>query len=221
TRSALRVEAGRGLTEGGAGSERRAVETSKVASMRSPGAAVCSATATWYLGWMKTWDALVVGSGQSGVPLAVELGRAGRRTAIVERADVGGTCVNVGCTPTKTLVASARVAALIARAGEYGIEVGAHRTRWPEVREREQGVVRQFRASGERRLANSGVTLLRGEARFVGPRRMRVSAADGTTEEHEATWVVLNTGVRGRQPDLPGLDSVRALASSAILTLPD
>ena len=86
--------------------------------MRSPGAAVCAATATWYLGSMQTWDALVVGSGQSGVPLALALARAGRRTAIVERADVGGTCVNVGCTPTKTLVASARVAALIARASE-------------------------------------------------------------------------------------------------------
>src|SRR5262249_44946966 len=121
---------------------------------------------------MQTWNALVVGSGQSGVPLALALARAGRKTAIVERADIGGTCINVGCTPTKTLVASARVAALIARAREYGIEVGRHRTRWPEVREREQGVVQKFRASGEQRLANSGVTLLRGEARFVGPRRM-------------------------------------------------
>jgi pyruvate/2-oxoglutarate dehydrogenase complex dihydrolipoamide dehydrogenase (E3) component len=170
---------------------------------------------------MQAWDALVVGSGQSGVPLAVELARAGRRTAIVERADVGGTCINVGCTPTKTLVASARVAALIARAREYGIEVGPHRTQWPEVREREQGVVRKFRASGEDRLSDAGVTLLRGEARFVGPRRLRVTAADGATEEHEATTVVLNTGVRARQPDLPGLDSVAALDSSAILTLPE
>ncbi|HET9158015.1 MAG TPA: mercuric reductase [Myxococcaceae bacterium] len=170
---------------------------------------------------MKTWDALVVGSGQSGVPLAVELARAGKRTAIVERADVGGTCINVGCTPTKTLVASARVAALLARAREYGIEVGPHRMHWPEVREREQGVVRQFRASGERRLHDAGVTLLRGEARFVGPRRLRVTPLDGTAEEHEATWVVLNTGVRARRPDLPGLDSVRALDSSAILTLPE
>ena len=168
---------------------------------------------------MNTWDALVVGSGQSGVPLAVALARDGRRTAIVERADVGGTCINVGCTPTKTLVASARVAALIARASEYGIEVGAPRTRWPAVREREQGVVRQFRASGERRLSDAGVTLLRGEARFVGPHRLRVTAGDGATEEHQAALIVLNTGVRARQPALPGLDSVPALDSSAMLTL--
>src|SRR5215470_7549552 len=64
---------------------------------------------------MQTWDALVIGSGQAGVPLAVALARAGRRTAVVERGDVGGTCVNVGCTPTKTLVASARVASLARR----------------------------------------------------------------------------------------------------------
>src|SRR5215475_8755353 len=108
---------------------------------------------------MQTWDALVVGSGQSGVPLAVDLARAGKRTAIVERADVGGTCINVGCTPTKTLVASARVAALVARASEYGIEAAPPRPRWPDVREGEQRVVRDFRASGERRLREAGVTL--------------------------------------------------------------
>ncbi|HZJ53380.1 MAG TPA: mercuric reductase [Myxococcaceae bacterium] len=168
---------------------------------------------------MRTWDALVVGAGQAGVPLAVALARAGRRTAMVERAHVGGTCINVGCTPTKTLVASARVAALTARAAEYGIEVSPPRTRWAAVRDREQGVVHQFRAGGERRLREAGVTLLRGEARFVGPRRLRVTGPEGTVEEHEAPVVALNTGGRPRRPELPGLDSVPALDSSSILTL--
>ncbi|HVP63205.1 MAG TPA: mercuric reductase [Myxococcaceae bacterium] len=170
---------------------------------------------------MRTWDALVVGSGQAGVPLAVALARAGRRTAIVERADVGGTCINVGCTPTKTLVASARVAALVARAAEYGIEVGPARARWPSVRDREQGVVRQFRAGGEHRLREAGVCLLRGEARFVGPRRLVVSGTDGAREEHGAPVLVLDLGGRPRRPELPGLDSVPALDSSSILTVPE
>jgi len=187
--------------------------------VRSHGAAVCSTTATWYLGSMGTWDALVVGAGQAGVPIAVALARAGRRTAMIERADVGGTCINVGCTPTKTLVASARVAALAARAAEYGIEVAPPQTRWVAVRDREQGVVRQFRAGGERRLREAGVTLLRGQARFVAPRRLRVTGPDGTAEEHEAPVVVLDAGGRPRRPDLPGLDSVPALDSSSILTL--
>jgi pyruvate/2-oxoglutarate dehydrogenase complex dihydrolipoamide dehydrogenase (E3) component len=169
---------------------------------------------------MQTWDALVVGSGQAGVPLAVALARAGRRTAVVERAEVGGTCINVGCTPTKTLVASARVAALVRRAAEYGIEVGPPRTRWAAVRDREQGVVSQFRTGGERRLRDAGVTLLRGEARFVGPRRLLVTGKEGTAEEHAAPLVVLNTGARPRRPELPGLDSVPALDSSSILTVP-
>jgi len=170
---------------------------------------------------MQTWDALVIGSGQAGVPLAVALARANRRTAIVERADVGGTCINVGCTPTKTLVASARVAALAGRAAEYGLEPLSPRARWPEVREREQSVVRQFRAGGERRLRDAGATLLRGEARFIGPRRIRVTARDGTTEEHSAPLVVLNTGVRPRVPELEGLASVKTLDSSSILTVPE
>jgi len=170
---------------------------------------------------MRTWDALVVGSGQAGVPLAVALARAGRSTALVERADVGGTCINVGCTPTKTLVASARVAALTARAAEYGIDAGPPRTRWAAVRDREQAVVRRFRAGGERRLQDGGVTLLRGEARFVGPRRLLVTGGDGAAEEHSARVVVLDTGGRPRRPALPGLDSVRALDSSSILTLPE
>src|SRR5262249_57505872 len=92
---------------------------------------------------MQTWDALVIGAGQAGVPLAVALARAGRRTAVVERADVGGTCVNVGCTPTKTLVASARVASLARRAAEYGIEVSRPRARWAAVPYRRQRPVFQ------------------------------------------------------------------------------
>lgn len=167
------------------------------------------------------YDAIAVGSGQAANPLIYRLADLGWQVALIEEDQLGGTCINVGCTPTKTLVASARVAAQIARAAEYGIEVGPPRTRWADVREREQGVVRQFRASGERRLSDAGVTLLRGEARFVGSRRLRVTAADGASEEHEATAVVLNTGVRARQPDLPGLDSVPALDSSGILTLPE
>ena len=145
--------------------------------MRRQGAAVCSATATCYVRCRcrpgtRWWSAPVR-------PACRWRWRWPGRTAgrrMVERADVGGTCINVGCTPTKTLVASARVAALAARAAEYGLEarpgedaVGGG------PRAREQAVVGQFRAGGERRLRDAGVALLRGEARFVGPRRLAVS----------------------------------------------
>lgn len=167
---------------------------------------------------MQTWDALVVGAGQAGVPLAVALARAGRTTALVERDQVGGTCINVGCTPTKTLVASARVAALARRASDYGISTGTPRADWPQVRDREQRVVHQFRSGGERRLREGGVTLVRGAARFVGRRRMAVKGGDGRVEEHAATQIFLNAGGRPTRPQLAGLDSVPALDSSTILT---
>jgi len=170
---------------------------------------------------MQTWDALVIGTGQGGVPLAVALARAGRRTAIVERDHVGGTCINVGCTPTKTLVASARVASLVGRAGEFGVEAGQRTVSWDAVRDREQGVVTRFRASTERRLRDAGVTLLRGEARFVGPRVLRVTGRGGAKDEHTAPVVVLDVGGRPRRPELPGLERIPALDSSSILTLPE
>src|SRR5215831_6315391 len=168
---------------------------------------------------MQTWDALVIGAGQGGVPLAVALARAGRRTAMVERDQVGGTCINVGCTPTKTLVASARVASLVGRAREYGVDAGPARISWDAVRDREQGVVARFRAGGEQRLRDAGVTLLRGEASFVGPRILQVAERGGAQSEHTAAVVVLNVGARPRRPELPGLEQIEALDSSSILTL--
>jgi pyruvate/2-oxoglutarate dehydrogenase complex dihydrolipoamide dehydrogenase (E3) component len=167
---------------------------------------------------MQTWDALVVGAGQAGVPLAVAMAKAGRKTALVERDQVGGTCINVGCTPTKTLVASARAASVVARASLFGIAAGPPQASWAEVRDREQRVVHQFRASGERRLREAGVTLLRGEARFIGPRRLAVESSDRRSEEHTATQVFLDVGGRPSRPKLPGLDGVPALDSSSILT---
>jgi pyruvate/2-oxoglutarate dehydrogenase complex dihydrolipoamide dehydrogenase (E3) component len=168
---------------------------------------------------MQTWDALVLGAGQAGVPLAVALARAGRKTALVERDQVGGTCINVGCTPTKTLVASARVAALASRASDYGITTGPPTANWPQVRDREQRVVQQFRSGGERRLREAGVTLLRGSASFVGSRRLTVREHNGRLEEHSAAQIFINVGGRPTRPQLSGLDSVPALDSSSILTV--
>src|SRR5919204_5661853 len=96
------------------------------------------------------FDAIVLGTGQAGKPLALDLGDAGRRPAVVERENVGGTCVNVGCTPTKTMVASARVAYLARRAAEYGVHAGPVRVNLAEVRRRKQAIVDDFRTRGQR-----------------------------------------------------------------------
>jgi len=98
------------------------------------------------------FDAIILGTGQAGKPLALDLGGAGRRTAVIEREYVGGTCVNVGCTPTKTMVASARVAYLARRAADYGVRCGPVAVDIAQVRKRKQTIVDDFRMGGQRRL---------------------------------------------------------------------
>src|SRR5688572_31113889 len=100
----------------------------------------------------ENYDAIVIGAGQAGVPLSTALARAGRRTALIEREHVGGTCINEGCTPTKTMIASARVAYLTRRASEYGVETGPVDVDMRAVRERKRSVVESFRAGSEKRI---------------------------------------------------------------------
>src|SRR5688572_10774655 len=98
------------------------------------------------------YDAIVIGAGQGGKPLAIDLAKAGRRTALVERQYVGGTCINVGCTPTKTMVASARVAYLARRGADYGVRAGEVVVDMPTVRRRKQAVIDDFRNGSTRRV---------------------------------------------------------------------
>src|SRR5437868_6340968 len=146
------------------------------------------------------YDAIVIGAGQAGGPLSTALARAGWKTAIIEREHVGGTCINEGCTPTKTMVASARVAYLARRATDYGVRVGGVRVEMAEIRGRKQDVVHSFRASSERRIQQAkGVDLLRGHARFTGPHALEVQLRDGP-RRLEGDVIVVNTGT---QPAVP------------------
>jgi pyruvate/2-oxoglutarate dehydrogenase complex dihydrolipoamide dehydrogenase (E3) component len=163
-------------------------------------------------------DMLVIGSGQAGNPLARAFARAGRRTAIVEKVHVGGTCINDGCTPSKTMVASARVAYMIRRAADYGVDAGDLRVDMPRVRARKQSVVDSFRSANERGLADAGVELIRGEARFVDVRKIEVTGADGV-RTLSADVVVINTGQRPAIPSIEGLESVPYLTSTSIMEL--
>src|ERR1700712_4808310 len=103
-------------------------------------------------GPMDHYDAIVIGSGQAGTPLSIALAESGRKTALVESQNVGGTCINVGCTPTKTMVASARIAYLARRAADYGVRCGPVDVDLEQVRRRKQAIVDDFRAAAERRL---------------------------------------------------------------------
>src|SRR5262245_20385419 len=162
--------------------------------------------------------AIVIGAGQAGVPLSRALAEAGRKTVLVEREHVGGTCVNEGCTPTKTMVASARVAYLARRAADYGVRTGPVSVDLARVRQRKRDIVASFRGGSERRLAAAGVALILGEGRFRGPHTLEVSR-DGDTQTLAAPLVVINTGARPSRPPLPGLDGVPALDSTSIMEL--
>ncbi len=166
------------------------------------------------------FDAIILGTGQAGKPLALDLGGAGRRTAVVEREHVGGTCVNVGCTPTKTMVASARVAYLARRAADYGVHCGPVAVDMGQVRRRKQAIVDDFRTGGERRLEKAdNVELIFGEGRFTAPKVVEVTLKAGGARTLTADAIFINTGGRPARPAIFGLDSVGALDSTSIMEL--
>jgi pyruvate/2-oxoglutarate dehydrogenase complex dihydrolipoamide dehydrogenase (E3) component len=167
------------------------------------------------------YDAIVIGAGQAGVPLAKCLAvEAGLRTALIERGHVGGTCINEGCTPTKTLLASARVAWLARRAGEYGVRIGPVGVDWTAVRRRKDAIVTSWRRGSERRLRDTpGLELIVADARFTGPRTLETRGLDGTVRALTADRIFINAGCRPARPPLDGLDQVDALDSTTALDL--
>lgn len=171
-------------------------------------------------GRVQKFDALVIGTGQGGKPLARDLARAGHRTAIVEREHVGGTCINVGCTPTKTMVASAKVAYLTGRAEEYGVVADDPRVDLGQVRARKRRIVERFRTGSRRSLEDTeGIELVFGEARFSGPKEMEVHTREGTTRRLAADRIFINVGCRPAVPPIEGLDEVDYLDSTSIMEL--
>ena len=170
-------------------------------------------------GTSEDFDAIIIGSGQGGNPLAGALTAAGKRTALIERQDVGGTCINRGCTPTKTMVASARVAYLARRGADYGVDVGPIVIEMGRVRERKRATVSSFRAGNEKRLEKAHVELIRGEASFTGPRQIRVMLRGGGERLLKAAQVFINTGTRSSAPAIAGLETVSYLDNESIMEL--
>ncbi|MDQ6651673.1 MAG: FAD-dependent oxidoreductase, partial [Acidobacteriota bacterium] len=166
------------------------------------------------------YDAIVIGSGQGGTPLSIALAKAGFKTAIVERNHIGGSCVNVGCTPTKTMVASARVAYLSKRSGDYGVDSGPVTVSMSAIRLRKQKIVESFRDSGLQNVEKTtGLELLRGEARFTGPKSVEVRLSESGTRRITSEKIFINTGARPAKPRVPDLDTVPTLDSSSIMEL--
>jgi pyruvate/2-oxoglutarate dehydrogenase complex dihydrolipoamide dehydrogenase (E3) component len=166
------------------------------------------------------YDAIVIGTGQGGKPLAIALAKAGWMTAVIERRYVGGTCVNVGCTPTKTMVASARIAYLARRAADYGVHTGEVTVDLAEVIRRKQALVESFRNGGCAALERTErLDLIYGEASFSGPQSVVVRMGDGETRRLTGSKIFINTGGRPVKPSISGLDQISALDSTSIMEL--
>ncbi len=166
------------------------------------------------------YQAIVIGSGQGGTPLCRALADAGLRTALVERTHVGGTCVNDGCTPTKTMIGSARVAELARRGADYGVVTGSIRVDMTRVRQRTRDIVDSFRQGSQTRLEKTAnLELIFGEASFTGPMSLLVRLAGGSQRALSADQIFIDAGARPAVPKIPGLEDTPFLNSTSIMEL--
>ncbi|HSU14323.1 mercuric reductase [Longimicrobium sp.] len=161
------------------------------------------------------YDVIVIGAGQGGVPLAALLAESGRTVLLAERSEVGGTCVNRGCTPSKSLIASAQAAHDARRARRLGVNTAVE-VDFRAVMERVDGIVHQWREGVRQRLERAGerLTVVQAHARLAGPRKVEIEG-----ETHEAETIVLNVGTRHAVPRIPGLDAVPFLTNGSIFAL--
>ena len=168
----------------------------------------------------KHYKAIVIGSGQGGNPMAKRLAEAGWNTCLIEQRWVGGTCVNDGCTATKTMIASAQTASVIAHAKALGIDIDGYSINLPAIVERKNNLVLKSRNGLEQKLQDTEhLDLVYGTATFAGPKTVAVTLHDGTTASCTADFIVINTGVRPAIPTIEGLDTVHYLTSTTILDL--
>jgi len=168
----------------------------------------------------ETVDVIVVGAGQGGGPLASAFANAGRRTMLIEREHAGGTCVNTGCTPTKTMIASGRVAHLARRAADYGVHVGDISIDMERVRKRKRDMVEMFREGSESGITSTeGLDYLEGEARFVGDMTLEVALNEGGSRTVTAGTIVLNVGERPRELAIDISEGVTVLDSTSVMEL--
>jgi pyruvate/2-oxoglutarate dehydrogenase complex dihydrolipoamide dehydrogenase (E3) component len=161
------------------------------------------------------FDAIVIGSGQAGNPLAYKMTDHGWKVALIEKAQLGGTCINTGCTPTKTMVASAHVAHYVRNSAKWGVHSSNLRVDLPAIVARKNKVVESFRAGQQRRVdERPNLRLFRGLARFTGAHSLAVG--DDTLESER---IFINTGTRTAVPRIEGLDSVGYLTNASIMEL--
>lgn len=168
----------------------------------------------------RKYDAIVIGTGQGGKPLATALASAGWKIAVIEGKYVGGTCVNFGCTPTKSMVASARIAYLAKRASEFGVNISSVSVDLKKIRKRKQEIVNSFRQGGQHGLENmKNLDLIFGKAHFKSSHQIEISLPAGKIRNIESDKIIINTGAKPFIPNIPGLAESPFLDSTGIMEL--
>ncbi len=168
---------------------------------------------------MKTYDVIVIGSGQAGTPLAKKLAKAGKKTALIEKRYIGGTCVNDGCTPTKALVASARMA-YMAKRKDLGVKIKDYKIDFAAIMQRKEDIVLKSRNGGQKGLEETqNLDLIFGDASFTGKKTVSVALNDGGEKEITAELIFIDTGAKTTIPEIEGIKTVRYLTSTSILEL--
>ncbi|GAA4308457.1 mercuric reductase [Compostibacter hankyongensis] len=167
---------------------------------------------------MKAYKAIIIGSGQSGTPLSRKLAAAGWKTALIERRWLGGTCVNDGCTPTKAMISSAKMAYQAGRSSDYGIETAGYTVNMPAVIARKEKIVLHSRTGIEKGIKETpNLDLYEGSAAFTGEKRLLVTLKDGRTEELGAGYIFINTGTRTSIPPIKDLDKIPYFTATSLL----
>ncbi|HSJ66456.1 MAG TPA: mercuric reductase [Anditalea sp.] len=169
---------------------------------------------------MQKYDAIIIGAGQSGMPLAKKISGLGLKVALIEKRVIGGTCINDGCSPTKTMVASARVAHVVGRAADFGINVSDFSIDQKKIKSRKEDIVQLFRKGAVKSLEKAeGVTIIEGLGRFSGPKQVEVVKNDGKTLLLEAENIFIDTGAQPVIPPIDGIKDVPYLTSTTIMEL--
>lgn len=169
---------------------------------------------------MKNYDAIIIGSGQAGNPLSKKLAKIGWKTALIEEKHIGGTCVNVGCTPSKTMIASAKRLYDCRNAGKLGVHTGQIHVNLKEVVKRKDKIVESFKTSAKEGLEETeNLEILFGKATFTGKKQVTVTLNEGGKEEISADNIFIDVGCRPSVPSIPGIDDIDYLTSTTVMEL--
>ncbi len=170
---------------------------------------------------MKQYDVIVIGAGQAGGPLAKKLALAGKKTALIEKRWIGGTCVNDGCTPTKTMIASAKAAYMARNSGPVGVKIKGYAVDMRKIKKRKNEIIHLFRDGSQKGLeATKNLDVIFGDASFTGDKTVSVKLNDdGKVKELKADLIFLNTGAKTVIPEIEGLTDIDYLTSTTIMDL--